>query len=326
MRDVEAQQTRVAFHDVLARQESFAEALIEGLSRADKAIPCRFLYDARGAALFEAICELPEYYPTRTETALLRERADEIAGLAGPGAQLIELGSGAGTKVRILLEAMRRPSAYVAIDVSREQLRQSTETIAEDFPGLHVAAICADYSQDFALPRIIDGGRRVGFFPGSTIGNLTPEAAEDFLKLWSERLGPGSAMVVGVDLAKGRDILEPAYDDAAGVTARFSLNVLERANRELGADFDVSAFRHRANWSAARSRIEIHLVSQKAQVATVLGRSFTFAQGEAVHIEDSCKYTVGAFQALASRAGFVPAECWTDPQGLFSVHYLATVA
>lgn len=318
----------IAFHDLAPRQEGFEEALVRGLSQGarggSKAIPCRFLYDARGSALFDAICELPEYYPTRTETGILRARAGEIADLAGPACQLIELGSGSSTKVRILLDALTAPAAYVAIDISGEHLRRAAEAVAADYPDLNVAAVCADYAQPFALPQIEGGRRRLGFFPGSTIGNLTPDEAEAFLTLWAERLGPGSAMIVGVDLKKDRAILEPAYDDAAGVTAAFSLNVLARANRELGADFDLEAFRHSALWREDRGRIEINLVSLKAQAATVGGRSFAFAEGEAVHIEDSCKYSVEEFRALARRAGFQPLECWTDTAGLFSVHYLAT--
>lgn len=312
----------IAFHDLAPRQEGFADALVRGLSRRDRAIPCRFLYDARGSALFDAICELPEYYPTRTEMGILTGAAPEIAALAGPACQLIELGSGSSIKARLLLNAMEQPAAYVAIDISRDHLRSAAEAMAADFPALHVAAICADYAQPFALPDL-RGGRRVGFFPGSTIGNLDPAQAEAFLRLWAQRLGPGSAMLIGVDLKKGRAILEPAYDDAQGVTAAFSLNVLARANRELGADFDLDGFRHEARWNEARSRIEIHLRSLRAQTATVAGRRFAFGAGERVHIEDSCKYTLDGFAALAGRAGFDTGRTWTDPRGLFSVHWLA---
>jgi dimethylhistidine N-methyltransferase len=327
MRDTEVQdrcEGGVAFYDLNPRQQSFQEALVAGLSAAAKSIPCRFLYDERGSALFDAICELPEYYPTRTEMSILRERAAEIADLAGPHSQLIELGSGSSVKVRLLLEALVRPAAYVAIDISSEHLLRAARSVAADFPALHVAAMAADYSQPFALPEIPGGGRRLGFFPGSTIGNLKPPEAEAFLALWAERLGPGSGMLVGVDLKKDRAILEPAYDDDQGVTAAFSLNILERANRELGADFDVSGFRHQAVWSEARSRIEIHIVSRRAQTVTVAGRSFAFGEDEQIHTEDSCKYTVEGFRALARAAGFEPLESWTDAAGLFSVHYLAT--
>ena len=328
MRDLDVQaclgEPAIAFYDLNPRQEGFAEGLARGLAQADKAIPCRFLYDARGSALFDAICELPEYYPTRTETGILRMRAEEIAQLAGPRCQLIELGSGSSVKVRLLLEALDRPAAYVAIDISGDHLRRAAEAVAADFPGLRVAAMAADYAQPFALPDFPGAGRRLGFFPGSTIGNLLPDEAEAFLGLWARRLGPGSAMLIGVDLSKDRGILEPAYDDSAGVTAAFSLNVLERANRELGANFNLEGFRHRAVWNEPLSRIEIHLVSLAAQSVRLLGRTYDFAPGEAVHIEDSCKYSVEGFRALARRAGFSPLECWTDPSGLFSVHYLAT--
>jgi dimethylhistidine N-methyltransferase len=312
----------VAFYDLAPRQETFEAALIRGLSQPQRAIPCRFLYDAQGSALFDAICELPEYYPTRTEMSILRRRAGEIAELAGPGQVLVELGSGSSTKVRLLLEALERPAAYVAIDISGEHLLAAAEAVAAEFPGLSVAAMCADYGQPFGLPHFEGASGRMGFFPGSTIGNLPPPQAEAFLRLWAGRLGPGSAMLIGVDLKKDASILEPAYDDAQGVTAAFSLNLLARANRELGADFDVQAFRHEARWNEARSRIEIHLVSLKTQRARVAGRVFDFAAGERVHVEDSCKYTVEGFAALAGWAGFDTVRTWTDEAHLFSVHWL----
>jgi dimethylhistidine N-methyltransferase len=324
MRDFDLPGDSIAFHDLAPRQESFAAALSRGLEapRGAKAIPCRFLYDAEGSRLFEAICALPEYYPTRTETAILQACAAEVATLAGPRCQLVELGSGSSAKVRLLLDALDSPAAYVPIDISAEPLRRAAQAIAADYPNLHVAAVCADYAEPFALPEIPGGGRRLGFFPGSTIGNLDPLAAEAFLQLWAHRLGPGSAMLVGVDLKKDRTILEPAYDDAAGVTAAFSLNLLARANRELGADFDLGAFRHRAVWNEAAGRIQIHLVSEKAQSVQACGRTFAFAEGEAIHVEDSCKYDIDAFAALARRAGFDPQRYWTDAAGLFSVHWL----
>jgi len=312
----------IAFYDLAPRQESFEAALTRGLSGPAKSIPCRFLYDEQGSALFDRICDLPEYYPTRTETAILAQRADEIAELAGPGQVVIELGSGSSVKVRLLLEALTTPAAYVAIDVSGQHLRAAAEGIAGAYPALQVAAMCADYGQPFALPHFEGAAGRLGFFPGSTIGNLTPTQAEGFLRLWSGRLGGGASMIVGVDLKKDAAILEPAYDDAQGVTAQFSLNVLHRANRELDADFSVDAFQHCARWNEALSRIEIHLISRRVQSATVAGRRFDFAEGERVHIEDSCKYSVDRFQALATRAGFRPRACWTDEAGLFSVHWL----
>ena len=314
----------IAFHDHAAEEESFLDAVLEGLSRPEKAIPCRFLYDARGSALFDQICELPEYYPTRTETGILHASAGEIARRVGPAVQLIELGSGSSIKVRILLEAFDRPAAYVAVDVSGEHLRRAAERLAADFPRLAVAAVCADYAAPFPLPEIGGGGRRLAFFPGSTIGNLEPEAALAFLKLWARRLGPSAAMLVGVDLRKDPGVLNAAYDDAQGVTAAFSLNLLARANRELGADFDLGGFRHDARYDQRLGRVEIHLRSLRAQAVRLAGREIAFSAGERVHVEHSYKYSIGGFQALAEAAGFAPAAVFTDPKGLFSVHYLAT--
>ena len=314
----------IVFHDHAAEEESFLDAVLEGLSRADKAIPCRFLYDERGSALFDQICELQEYYPTRTETRILEASAAEIARRVGPGATLIELGSGSSIKVRILLEAFDGPAAYVAVDVSREHLRRAAARLAADFPALEVAAVCADYGASFPLPELGGGGRRIAFFPGSTIGNLEPEAALAFLKLWARRLGPGAAMLIGVDLKKDPGILHAAYDDSEGVTAAFSLNLLARANRELGSDFDLGGFRHDARYDQGKGRIEIHLRSLKDQTVRLAGREVAFARGERMHVEHSYKYGLEQFRELARTAGFEPEAVFTDPRGLFSVHYLTT--
>ena len=314
----------IAFHDHAAEEESFLDAVIEGLSRDPRAIPCRFLYDERGSALFDQICELPEYYPTRTETAILATHASDIAAMAGPHAQLIELGSGSSIKVRILLRALDQPAAYVAVDVSREHLKRAAANLARDFPKIQVAAICADYSAPFPLPELPAAGRRVAFFPGSTIGNLEPDEALAFLRLWARRLGPDAAMLVGVDLKKDADILNAAYDDAQGITARFSLNILARANAELGADFDLDGFVHQARYNPDAGRVEIHLCSLERQSARLAGRDFAFAAGERLHVEHSYKYAVSEFQALARRSGFEPTAVFTDPAQLFSMHYLTT--
>lgn len=311
-----------SFHDFAPDLESFRDGLLAGLSKRDKAIPYWFLYDAAGSALFERICETPEYYPTRTEMGILDACAADIAALAGPNAQLIELGSGAGRKVSTLLAAMQAPAGYVAIDISRDALEAAAARIAAAHPSLRVDAICADYTQSFTLPPRA-AGRRVGFFPGSTIGNMQPDEARDFLSGWVERLGPGGAMIVGVDLKKDSAILDAAYDDAAGVTAAFSKNLLTRANRELGADFDLDRFAHEAIYSPARGRVEIHLVSLAEQTARVGDRAFAFKQGERIHIEYSYKYDIAEFAALARAAGFTPRAVWTDPARLFSVHYLS---
>ena len=319
-----AHASAVAFHDHATGEDSFLDAVVEGLSRPDKAIPCRFLYDERGSALFDQICVLPEYYPTRTETAVLARCAEEIAERIGPGAQLIELGSGSSVKVRLLLQAMAEPGAYVAVDISREHLRRAAASLKADFPDVEVIAVCADYAGAFPLPEVPASGRRMAFFPGSTIGNLEPEEALAFLRRWSRRLGPDAAMLIGVDLKKDPQVLNAAYDDSAGVTAAFSLNLLARANAELGADFDVDGFRHVARYDEDRGRVEIHLKSLKQQTVRVGERSFLFEDGERLHVEHSYKYGIEQFQDLARRAGFTPTTVFTDADQLFSVHYLTT--
>ena len=312
-----------AFTDHQPSSEAFRTAVLVGLSEQRKAIPCRFLYDGPGSALFDRICDLPEYYPTRTETEILRGHADQIAALVGPDAQLVELGSGASDKVRILLDALQAPAAYVPIDISAAHLLKAASGIQIDYPALSVHAICADYGKPFDLPPTT-GGRRVGFYPGSTIGNMTPRQAQAFLARWAERLGPGAAMIVGVDLRKDASVIEPAYDDAQGVTAAFSLNLLACANRELGGDFDLSSFRHQARYLAGEGRVEIHLRSLKRQTVNVAGWSFAFAEGELLHVEDSWKYTVDGFTTLAEAAGFESVGAFVDDEGLFSVHVLKT--
>lgn len=311
----------VVVHDLAPVQQSFAEALTAGLSAPAKSIPARFLYDAEGSALFERITALPEYYPTRTEVGVLQAHAAEMARAVGPEAAVIEFGAGSSRKARLLLDALERPAAYAPIDVSRTALESLAGEIGAAYPDLAVEAVCADYGQRFDLPPL-PGRRRVGFFPGGTIGNLTPEEARDFLAAWAPRLGAGGALVVGVDLRKPAKIVVPAYDDAEGVTARFTLNVLARANRELGGDFDLQAFAHRVDYDEATGRVAIHLESLKTQTARAAGRSFTFAAGERIHVEDSWKYAVDDFRALARSAGYAPGEVWTDGASLFSVHLL----
>jgi dimethylhistidine N-methyltransferase len=314
----------IRFHDHVPQTDGFAEALIAGLSGPTKAIPCRFLYDARGSALFDEICRLEEYYPTRTEIGILRACAADIAQRAGPDCALIELGGASSLKAKILLDALQRPGAYVPIDISREHLLSAAGRLQLERPSLSIHAVCADYAQPFELPVTQALGRRLGFFPGSTIGNLQPDEALSFLADWAGRLGPDSAMVIGVDLRKSPQIIQRAYDDAQGVTARFSKNVLVRANRELGADFHVDMFEHRARYDADHGRIEIHLESLADQTVTVAGHSLVLAAGERIHIEDSYKYSIAGFRDLARAAGFHPAAVWTDPAELFSVHYLQT--
>jgi L-histidine N-alpha-methyltransferase len=313
---------RLRFYDLGHEQESFRDAILAGLTQSRKSIPCKFFYDARGSALFEEICRLPEYYPTRTEIAILEEHAAAVAARAGRECCLVEFGSGASRKARILLEALERPAAYIAVDISREHLRDATASLAEDFPALLVAAVCADYTRPFRLPSLPGpAGKRLGFFPGSTIGNFEPEEAEAFLVNCRRLLGPGGDMIIGVDLKKDPDLIEAAYNDRAGVTAAFNRNLLERINRELGAAIDVDGFAHFAFYSKARGRVEIYLKSLADQEVRIAGTRIRFAAGELIHTEYSYKYSVAEFRRLAQRAGLRPVETWIDRGELFSVHY-----
>jgi dimethylhistidine N-methyltransferase len=296
--------------------------VLGGLGHSNKSIPAKYFYDARGSRLFEEICELDEYYVARTELAILNAFAGQIARRIGPHCELIEFGSGASDKVRILLDALERPHAYVAVDISPEALAAAAERIAADYPGLSVAAYCADYTRPFNVRASHGAGRRVGFFPGSTVGNFTPGEAVDFLAGTLALVGQGGAMLVGVDLKKDAGVLNAAYNDAKGVTAAFNLNLLARINRELGGDFDLGAFQHHAFYDVALGRIEMHLISRQAQSARVAGRAFEFAAGETVHTEYSYKYGIGEFQDMARQAGFRPGAVWTDINRWFAVHYL----
>jgi len=319
------QRAYFSFHDLKPDAGSFLQDVIAGLSRPRKAINPKYFYDERGSALFEAICSLAEYYPTRTEIEIMREHGGEMAQHLGPGCTIIEYGSGSGRKTRMLIEEAR-PAAYLAIDIAEAQLKTAAAALADAFPRVAVAAVCADYTRPFALPRLAStkASRRAIFFPGSTIGNFTLAEARDFLRLARTQAGTGGAMLVGVDLKKDAAILDAAYNDAQGVTAEFNLNLLARINRELGADFDVSAFRHHAFYNADLGRIEMHLVSTRRQKVAVGGKLFGFSEGETIHTENSYKYSVGEFQVLARDAGFAPQRCWVDPASLFSVHFLST--
>ncbi len=306
----------------VAASSDFAAALLAGLSAPAKSIPCRFLYDAAGSALFERITELPEYYPTRTEAKILAERAVEIAEGAAPGNVLIEFGSGSSLKTELLLAEMHQIYAYVPIDISEAALREAQARIGKRFPNLRVMALCGDFSRPLALPPEIKGRPRLGFFPGSTIGNLEEAAAVKLLATMAKSLGQGSRLIIGADLKKDVRRLIRAYDDDAGVTAAFNLNLLKRANRELDTDFDVSQFDHLATYNDRHGRVELFLVSQADQSVNVLGRQIDFAAGERIHTEHSHKYDIEGFHALAAKAGWRPIEVWTDPERLFSVHVL----
>jgi len=303
-------------------RSAFAEDLLAGLSATPKRIPPKHFYDPEGSRLFERITGLPEYYPTRTERMILERRAPDIARLLPVGAALVEFGSGSSEKLRLLRDVLPTLSAYVPVDISAEFLAQEAASVRRDISGIAVLPVVADFTRDFELPPQVRARPRVGFFPGSTIGNFEPEDAAEFLRQAGRILGPGATMIVGVDRIKDEAVLNAAYDDAAGVTARFNLNILRRMNRELGGDFDLSAFRHRAFYNVADHRIEMHLESLKAQTVTVAGRAFSFAKGETIHTENSYKYTVDSFRALAAEAGWRPVATWTDANDYFAVHAL----
>jgi dimethylhistidine N-methyltransferase len=298
--------------------------VLRGLSLPQKNIPSLYFYDRRGSELFDAITRLPEYYPTRAEIAILEAHGAEMAAALGPGVRLIELGSGSAVKTDLLLARLEAPAAYVPVDIAREHLLAAAARIAADFPGLEVLPVTADFTEPFDLPEPKQRPvhRNVAFFPGSTIGNFPRAMAAALLRATRSEVGPAGAMLIGVDLEKDRRILEQAYNDAAGVTAEFNLNLLVRLNRELGANFDVAAFRHEAVWDETHSRIEMRLVSLRRQVVQLAGCSFGFAAGEILVTEYSHKYSLAAFRALAEANGFAVARTWTDPAGLFSVQLL----
>lgn len=301
--------------------DAFREDVLAGLAASPKAIPPKHFYDRRGSELFEQICAQPEYYLTRTEEALLHAAAGEIARLAGPGACLLELGSGASRKVRLLLGPLR-PSRYLGIDISRDFLLASTRRLAAEHPWLEVHALCADFSHPLQLPAELQDSRPLLFFPGSSIGNFTPGEARRFLRNLHGLLPEGGDLLIGVDLLKDVRMLEAAYNDAAGVTAAFNLNLLERIRRELDCDLEPARFHHLAFFNEALGRIEMHLQSHRPQQVRIEDRVIEFAEGETLRSEISCKYSVADFQALAASAGFAAEAVWTDPHQWFSLHYL----
>jgi dimethylhistidine N-methyltransferase len=311
----------VRFYTFLPRAERLCEDVLAGLGLPQKSIPPKYFYDEEGCRLFEAICELPEYYLTRTETAILRGNIADIVQFAGPDAELIEFGSGVQAKTRILIQALQT-RLYVPIDIAMDTLRASSNELASRFPWLNIVGICADYTRPLALPEFagVPIRRKVVFFPGSTVGNFTPPDALQFLKQARRAVGSGGALLIGVDLKKDKATLDAAYADARGVTARFNLNLLQRINRELGADFQANRFRHKAFYDPVLGRVEMHLESLYAQIVHVAGQRFDFAPRETIHTEISCKYSVAEFQELGKRAGFSPEKVWTDPEQLFSVH------
>ena len=305
-----------------AASDSFADHVISGFGENPRWLSAKYFYDAVGSELFEEITRLPEYYPTRTELKILNDHAREMSALIPLAAALVEFGTGSTKKARILLDAAPQISAYVPVDISAEFLAEEAAAVRRDLPNLSVLPVAADFTRDFELPAQIRNRPRVGFFPGSTIGNFEPQDAAEFLRQAGHVLGAGATMIVGVDRIKDETVLNAAYDDAAGVTAKFNLNVLTRMNRELGGNFDLAAFRHRAFYNAADRRIEMHLESLKPQTVTVAGRTFEFRKGETIHTESSYKYTVESFRALATSAGWRPVAVWTDERDYFAVHAL----
>jgi dimethylhistidine N-methyltransferase len=303
------------------QQDTFADNLLVGLAKAPKEIACKYFYDETGSRLFDDICNLPEYYQTRTETMLLTRHAREIAALMGEHVEILEYGAGSLRKVRILLDALENPRAYTPLDISGDYLAQVVRDLAADYPALGLRPMIGDFTEALDIPALPDNPRRAGFFPGSTIGNFRPEAALALLRRMRAGLN-GGGLLIGVDLVKDPARLHAAYNDAAGVTALFNKNLLVRANRELGMDFDPAAFAHYAPYNAGAQRVEMYLVSLKRQRVRLRGQEFEFAQGEPVHTEDSHKYTIESFREMACRAGFNPRAVWTDEERLFSVHWL----
>jgi len=304
-----------------AEQDNFASSLLSGLRKTSKEIACKYFYDQAGSELFDAICNLPEYYQTRTEMALLNRHAEEITALMGESVEIVEFGAGSLRKVRILLDAARNPKAYTPLDISGDYLCHVVRSLAADYPALTLRPLVGDFTLPLEIPHLPGPARRAGFFPGSTIGNFKPDAAMALLRRMRSTLN-GGGLLIGVDLVKDPVRLHAAYNDAAGVTALFNKNLLIRANRELDADFDPDGFAHYAPYNAAAHRIEMYLVSLKRQSVNLCGQHFEFAQGEPVHTEDSHKYTIESFREMAARAGFNPRAVWTDQDRLFSIHWL----
>jgi L-histidine Nalpha-methyltransferase len=305
------------------RQDALTRNVLEGLRKLPKELSPVWFYDEVGSSLFDSICELPEYYITRTELEIMRLHAAEMAAHIGPGAALIEFGSGTSLKTRLLLERLDAPAVYAPIDIAREHLLDAAGAIARDYPGLRVAPVCADFTAPFELPPQVSAAkRRVAYFPGSTIGNFETSSARALLTRMREIVGPHGAALIGADLRKDRAVLERAYDDGAGVTARFNRNALRHLNRKIGADFDLDAFEHLAVWVEDMSRIEMHLVSRADQQVHIGDQTVAIRRGEHLHTEYCHKYTLESFAELAASAGFKVSRVWMDPEQKFSVQLL----
>jgi len=322
--------TRESHAAVLDREPAksdFLSEVIAGLSSTPRTLPCKYFYDARGAALFQKISELPEYYLTRAELQILDRYSVDIAPALGRNIELIGLGTGAGTKTRLLLEKLEAPVAYIPVDISKKQLQRSAAVFRKIFPTLEILPVCADYLEPIRLPSAAHQPlRKIVYFPGSTIGNFELDAARQFLQRVANHCGHGGGLLIGVDLQKDRYVLERAYNDSAGVTAQFNLNLLARANRQLGADFDLEQWRHYAVYNSAESRIEMYLISQIDQTVHVQDRQFDFHAGERITTEYSYKYTKESFVDLARDGGFDFAQMWTDDARWFGVFYFVAAA
>jgi len=304
--------------------QTFYDDVVAGLSRPERSLPCKYFYDERGSKLFEQICQLDEYYLTRTELSIMRRHAGQMAEQIGRGVMLVEYGSGSSIKTRILLDHLADPVAYVPVDISRDHLQQSADDLHRHYPDLEVLPVCADFTEDFELPvSRREPTHDAVYFPGSTIGNFQPQAAQAMLRRIVRLCGCGGGLLIGIDLQKDARTLEAAYDDSQGVTAQFNLNLLRRINRELDGDIRVQDFRHLARYNEALGRIEIYLVSRCDQTIRVGDHSFDLAEGETIHTENSHKYTIDGFADLAAAAGLTLRRHWTDPQDRFAVLHLA---
>jgi dimethylhistidine N-methyltransferase len=313
--------TEIQYHNFKPEGLSLHEAVVRGFSRPQKSLPPKFFYDERGSALFDEICRQPEYYLPDVERQMLSGLAQEIAGLCGQRRVLIEPGAGSAVKVRLLLESLT-PSAYIPMDISFGYLKQAAQDLADEYPMLPVHAVCVDYTHSMPLPEGLPERPRLAFFPGSSLGNFEPDEARDFMQMIRHMLGSEGMLLIGVDTKKSSEILNAAYNDAAGITAAFNLNLLHRIRRELRAEVDPEAFIHQAGYNREAGRVEMHLVSRETQQIKINGYSFQFEAGERLHTESSYKYTPQEFLALAGQAGFRPRAHWLDQQGLFAIYLL----
>ena len=315
------------FIDQKPKKANFLAEVKAGLSQSPKAISPKFFYDERGSHLFNKICETPEYYLTRTEVQLLNQFGNELANLVGPARNVIEFGCGSSIKIETLLRVLDKPAKYLAIDISRESLLQTAKKVAIDFPSIKVGALCADFLNKFEMPEQVGGsaGGPLVFFPGSTIGNLTPNDAGKFLKWLRNLIGVNGSILLGVDLKKEKIILNEAYNDTQGFTAAFNLNLLHRMKNELNAEIDIASFRHLAFFNEEKSRIEMHLISERSQTIVLEGSAFPIKREETIHTENSYKYSLEDFAHLASNNGYLILKSWTDKRNLFSIQYLVPV-